>query len=203
MGFGHTAEERSGERIRQLIVWPERVLPFYFARTSTDSLDTDGSNQRPFVSYTRTEDGASLFTEIRVLRALFLRDGDGLIEIQSGGELAWETDTECEDDGDEEVEVPLSASENSHKRSLSLPTTPRDWVGDYQAGSIPVLWSGAARKSPGEKPRHHETNKDDTSGRKRCLQLDLRGVADNSDEEGAYHLGQSTSRANHPLPGVH
>ncbi|WVQ84389.1 hypothetical protein IAT38_006541 [Cryptococcus sp. DSM 104549] len=65
------------------------------------------TTKRPFISYTRNEDGASLVTEIRVLRAMFAGDED---EVQSGGELGWGgadapvDDDEEEDDDDDEGE---------------------------------------------------------------------------------------------------
>ncbi len=188
VGFALNAERQAGEQIRQLIVWPERALPYWKSDSSTtlSNENENESSQRPFISYTRTEDGSSLFTEIRVLKALFPREGTNAVELQSGGELAWDTDSE---DGDIEDQLSMMSP---HKRTLSLPSIHRDWIveGD-SVGSIPILWSGVSARSLSVKKILSE--KDETGGRKRCLQLDLRGVGEKYGEDGAYHLGELTS----------
>ena len=222
VGLARVAEKRSVHRIQQLIAWPERILPFLFTRPSASSFEYDESEemeeydeppQRPFISYTRTEDGASLFTEIRVLRALFPRDGDDSVELQSGGELSLDIDTD-EDDYNASDEDGYAANEDSrvqilpitppldcgHQKSLSLPSTPLGWSGNGMS-TIPIHWArGSAHRSMSFKietkhrPLHRDTHQ--SGGRKRCLQLDLRGIEDDMKKVGA--LGKSCGSLTSP-----
>lgn len=86
VGFSHTIEQATAERVRQLVVWPEQARnswrrkrssgsaspPSSRASTGKDRSREDGM-ERPFLSYTRTEDGASVVTETRILRWMFGR----------------------------------------------------------------------------------------------------------------------------------
>jgi hypothetical protein len=84
---------------------------------------------------------------------------------------------------------PISASETSspgRKRfSLPLPTTSK-------SGDIPIAWTrpiGLRQSPPRTSSDAVGTDSDrEASGRKRCLQLDLRGVTE-TDDQDAYHLG--------------
>ena len=206
VGLARVAEKRSEQRIQQLIVWPERVLPLSSTISSASACSFefdepeeiegyDETPQRPFISYTRTDDGASLFTEIRVLRAMFPRDGDDVVELQSGGELSLEIDTDDEGgydtDEDSRVQImpitpPLDAG---HQISLSLPPKPIDRNGNVM-NTIPIHWArGNAHRSMSLKiDTNHSTRQWDghkSGGRKRCLQLDLRGIEDDVEKVGA------------------
>ncbi|WVQ96291.1 hypothetical protein IAU59_003395 [Kwoniella sp. CBS 9459] len=124
VGFSKSAEARFSERVRKFLVWPERCATASSHPASGDEFnndseyDNDSENEvtklvthghtrtatsrlehsqgRPFVSFTRTEDGASLVTEVRFLRGMFPPDEEEAMDLQSGGELelGWEsTDT--------------------------------------------------------------------------------------------------------------
>ena len=96
VGFSHALEKATAERIRQLVVWPEQArrawyrkrasYPLVSPRTpvsaSSHGYAPSGVNDkedlgRPFLSYTRTEDGASITTETRILRWMFGRKTKG------------------------------------------------------------------------------------------------------------------------------
>lgn len=118
VGFAKTSERATGERVRQLVVWPARAreswqqkrqsgshLPTCTPGAPVDDRETDPASDRPFISYTRTVDGTSIVTETRMLRWMFGRkqagnsddgddDDDGYgsavegTEYQLGGQLA-------------------------------------------------------------------------------------------------------------------
>ncbi|ORY22035.1 hypothetical protein BCR39DRAFT_562461 [Naematelia encephala] len=148
----------------ELLVWPERVA---------------GGCCRPFLSFTRTEDGASLLTETRVLRALFSER-----EVQTGGEI-WEEGTQGENYHEEEVREEGRGGTGTwtpppEGKRLSLPAA---HGGNDQ--EIPIKWE------VGGGLEVDEMNGNDT-GRKSCLQLDLRGIDDQVEVgQGAYHLDKS------------
>ncbi|WVO17240.1 hypothetical protein L204_104932 [Cryptococcus depauperatus] len=169
VGLSKLAQERLDERIRKFLVWPERaVAGRTMAKAVTDDSDsseseaevasflsselsprrertrsrsTSPARKRPFVCYTRNEDGVSLLTEVRVLRAMFPRGDMGEDDVQSGGELDWIEDQSLQesDDDDEndwiewEVKTPLDDEQvagdlgsyvKGHRKSMSLPCTP-------------------------------------------------------------------------------
>ncbi|TYJ56446.1 hypothetical protein B9479_002849 [Cryptococcus floricola] len=181
VGLSKTAEARFGERLRKFLVWPERAVAVHspVGNVSDDEDESEGeadelederrrlapsrsardlspsqTHKRPFISYTRNEDGASLLTEIRILRAMFPAGEAGEEDyVQSGGELAWidrdlgldeaVADSEEEDDDwvEWEIQTPvdmqsanvkesdggvLEAFEKGHRKVLSLPCTPHE-----------------------------------------------------------------------------
>jgi len=103
--------------------------------------------------------------------------------------------------GEEEDEIqgiPITPpSESGHTKSISLPATPTHWTWRGDAfGGIPAQWSRKRVSSMSFNPLKGETMPereiDKSGGRKRCLQLDLRGVGDSDQGENAYHLGESS-----------
>ena len=127
-------------------------------------------------------------TEIRILRALFPREGQDVIEVQSGGELAWEeeSDDEAEDEADDIL--PLTPP----PENLSEADFVREEQPGRRGGSpamIPIHWtSRILTRSMSAKAKMEEKEKT-KMGRKRCLQLDLTSYGDEIEGEGAYHLG--------------
>ncbi|OCF44307.1 hypothetical protein I317_01752 [Kwoniella heveanensis CBS 569] len=156
VGFSKSAEARFSERVRKFLVWPERCASSSSYLSSGDEYDgseyeneseievsklvSPGNSRtataevpsvrsRPFVSFTRTEDGASLVTEVRVLRGMFPPDEEEGMDLQSGGELelGWtstdestcrsEPELDLADDDDAEYEA-LTA----HKQGLGRRT---------------------------------------------------------------------------------
>ncbi|ODO05097.1 hypothetical protein L198_01784 [Cryptococcus wingfieldii CBS 7118] len=179
VGLSKTAEVRFAERLRKFLVWPERAVAVHspVRDVSDDEDESEGeadelederrrlapsrsardlspsqTHKRPFISYTRNEDGASLLTEIRILRAMFPAGEAGEEDhVQSGGELAWidrdlGLDEAAADSGEEdddwvewEIQTPVDmqgaevkeldggvveAFEKGHRKVLSLPCTP-------------------------------------------------------------------------------
>ncbi|WVW85011.1 hypothetical protein I302_107047 [Kwoniella bestiolae CBS 10118] len=241
IGFSKSAENKFSERVRKFLVWPERCRPSRSQVTYTgdgteseisEMVDTEEkAGGRPFISYTKNEDGSSLVTEIRVLKDMFRNDedeqeyGKSSVLIRSDGELFYH-DQDEEGDGYHSVSDDSMSyhSDTSHFHShenpprgfngqtftpppetpqaeyeYSLPPTPYDKRSfdvfedhthehddsrsDYSVGEIPIKWSGKDVAGTGH-------------GRKRCLQLDLRGIGDHDDHnqnegEGAYHLDKS------------
>lgn len=117
IGLPLDVEERSSERLRKFLVWPNRVKDALRSSSSSSGRSRSrsaGPSTRPFISYTRTEDGISISTEIRVLKSLFDQEEELL---SAAGEL---------DDSDSESST-SSASQES--RRVSLP------------GTIPLHWS--------------------------------------------------------------
>ncbi|RXK35772.1 hypothetical protein M231_06958 [Tremella mesenterica] len=267
VGISHSAATSDvAERLRRFIVWPERsVQSSQTSRsreTSPCSDSRDHSTERygrrkrprkeesrPFVSYTRTEDGSSLMTETRALKAVF--EGQE-VDIQSGGEILsdWEDESDLdlsdgesdleddemprtpvsarsgyfslhhgvqnqidentqtdehaqtgensrtgENDGDEignperdneertgrkKENVKYEGERNGGKKRFSLPATPGD-------SPMTIQWTGRVTRSI-----TNRANKEgERGGRKRCLQLDLRGVGSGDEGEGTYHMDKS------------
>lgn len=117
IGLPLDVEERSCERLRKFLVWPVRVKDALRSSSSFSSRSRSRSashGTRPFISYTRTEDGISISTEIRVLKSLFDQEEELL---SAAGEL---------DDSDSESS---SSSASLESRRVSLP------------GTIPLQWS--------------------------------------------------------------
>jgi len=237
VGFGKQAARQCSEKIRQLIVWPELVresiadLPRYLASESdvSQSIDVDVQRgmpsmassitlpaARPFISYTRTQDGSSLVTEIHFLRGLFRGDdGDVPAEIQCGSELGLddEPDSDSESDSDSGNNSDSDAEgrdppkihdatanredyskQDRRKKALSLPSLSGKHFGGGNT-AIPISWSGHSFRSMSFKQRFVQKPKIARKvggGRKRCLQLDLTSVSDDveSSDQGVYHLGE-------------
>ncbi|WWC71054.1 uncharacterized protein I206_105007 [Kwoniella pini CBS 10737] len=245
IGYSRSAENRFAEKVKKFLVWPERCCPsskhthhlMYDEDDGTESeistsLYIEKPRSRPFISYTRNEDGSSLVTEVKALRIIFNDENDDEYSkaselIRFGGELFHENYQEGdENEGDyhshSEGESIYSVSNNvkefsgqlitpppernkliSRKEKLedhnvqhvdySLPPTPsdrhfdpfeEDTRSEYSVGEVPIKWSG--------KDVSGRSENDGSIGKKRCLQLDLRGFNDwNEDEGGAYHLDKS------------
>ncbi|RSH90866.1 hypothetical protein EHS25_010042 [Saitozyma podzolica] len=178
VGLPHSGETRSGEAIRKFIVWPERCQHVWAQRRATMSESDDGSGVddtqlddiqqgdtdasrsgppiRPFLSYTRTEDGSSLLTEITALRSMFEGD-EG--EVQSGGELSWsifagsegfpDTDSDSHSDSDTQSEF-----EFDHRSELELdrdelhPLTPFSVRGSNEDPAVSLRDSITESRTP-------------------------------------------------------
>jgi hypothetical protein len=202
-------------------------------------VDKDMDMGRPFVSYTRTEDGMSLVTEVKILKGL-MKGYEGLgVDVQLEGEegSGWMSDTDMEEEegGDDDLGLEAQGQEQGQKgggyplagihtpppekqvETLSLPATPKDFdkrggseYEDNDAGgvrSIPISWSGRVlRSASGRKLPDINMEKRSQStevgvsaqaateggkGRKRCLQLDLRGVGEGDmAARNVYHMGE-------------
>ncbi|WWC88370.1 uncharacterized protein L201_003281 [Kwoniella dendrophila CBS 6074] len=104
IGFSRSAESKFAERVRKFLVWPERYSSSIYSHSAKHLGDLQHEEEitclkeekpysRPFISYTRNEDGSSLLTEIRILRNMFENDedldGNGSSDemLLSGGEL--------------------------------------------------------------------------------------------------------------------
>lgn len=136
---------------------------------------------------------------------MFPREGGEVVELQSGGELAWadeDEDLEINDDSDNEHEheqqnennSPASTRKYIHSEYdgmitppseqghyFSLPASPTSLMDGQTQTSIPIAWSGQASRSisptrPRPRPRPRRQTSERGDGGKRCLQLDLRGV---------------------------
>lgn len=117
IGLPLEAEERSAERLKKFLVWPSRVKDALRSSSSSSSRSRSVSTSngaRPFINYTRTEDGISISTEIRVLKSLFDQEAELLVAT---GDL---------DNSDSEDS---SSSASNGSRRVSLP------------GTIPLQWS--------------------------------------------------------------
>ena len=242
--------------MRQLVVWPEQARNSWKQKRQSigHSQSPHGSSvtdieeelKRPFLSYTRTEDGASIVTETRILRWMFgrrperslSRNKEGLegyesvveeIEFQLGGQLAVgyvtdTTDLEASSDEEEDVtpmtrsgwtEETLTRGRNSQlsfgihtppldedrPRQVSLPTTPRDSPG---LTSIPISWTKSTNRKytiPHRDPKGYDGERNDSkpkTGRKRCLQLDLRGFGNaNEKDTMTDHGGKAETQVYH------
>ncbi|OCF75343.1 hypothetical protein I204_04198 [Kwoniella mangroviensis CBS 8886] len=258
IGFSKSAENKFSERVRKFLVWPERCYaPRPLIDDDDDDLDgtTDGCSLplprgRPFISYTKNEDGSSLVTEIEVLKHIFTNDngeedgeeyGKSSELIRSDQEELFFQDHEDPQEDEEYHSISddstsyHSSDETSHHPpgeettrrfngqtftpppdtpcplEYSLPPTPYDrrsfdvshnindeanhehghdcddGKSDYSVGEVPIKWLA------GKEPSGNSSG--NTGGRKRCLQLDLRGVGDfdlaDNEEKGAYHLDKS------------
>jgi hypothetical protein len=180
VGLSRDTEERNSERVKKYIVWPERALAA-LERERGEAAEGGSSGgtplrrrrsmspARPFMSYTRTEDGASVLTEVRVLRAMFSTreekadllsagelDGISESELTGGEEDDLDvSDTESVGDNDNENSANESGSDTDadapppspspqtspQRHGHSLPGTPTDFCNGN--GSIPIHWAGA------------------------------------------------------------
>lgn len=165
VGFAKSAERACGERLRRYIVWPERALLEWEQQRLDLDPSYDGevkrSSGRPFVSYTRTEDGSSLVTEVKALRGMFPAGDMEELDVQCAGELSCDEEGDFSDDdsdtdseeGDIEEEYPvLSPSidlQLGHDIPMTYPTI--DQQGHSQAPPTPPLTASSTTSSPGKK----------------------------------------------------
>ncbi|WWC96468.1 hypothetical protein V866_003336 [Kwoniella sp. B9012] len=255
IGFSKSTENTFSERVRKFLVWPERC---YAPRPLLDDNDDLEANMdggllprgRPFISYTKNEDGSSLVTEIELLKNILTNDdGEEDGEEYSKSSELFRSDQEefffQDHDDPEEDEGYHSRSDDSmsfhssdepshplpedptrrfngqtftpppdtpYPYEYSLPPTPYDkrsfdhfgnshveadhelddGKSDYSVGEIPIKWS-SGKEFTGTGTGNTSGNGNGSAvGRKRCLQLDLRGIGDfENEEKGAYHLDKS------------
>ncbi|WWD18759.1 hypothetical protein CI109_103214 [Kwoniella shandongensis] len=201
VGFCRNAEQQAEEKIRKFLVWPERVYETLSIRPTEDgAADTSPSNgvaveegdRRPFISYTRNEDGASLVTEIRILRAIFPEGGRHEVDLQSGGELGEGWDDHLSDKGTYDVQRTGTRTwSSSDDGAVVLNTPPCETSGGLEQEGMQSLSPPCPDESQDVEPGFNEEERQ--RGSKMCLQLDLRGVSDREHDEvegdrGAYHL---------------
>lgn len=134
-----------------------------------------GQDDRPFISYTRTQDGASLITEVRVIRGMFRGIEEGMLcgeEIGDGWGLEAESDLEVEETdrsgsetargSDTEVDEPVmpataaglgvgrgevNGSDDEEDEDDNDDDTPRaPWIGGQTMTQPPVYFSQAFRR---------------------------------------------------------
>jgi hypothetical protein len=169
VGFAKSAERACGERLRRYIVWPERALLEWEQQrldldTSDDGETKGRSSGRPFVSYTRTEDGTSLVTEVKALRGMFPAGDMEELDVQCAGELSCDedededdlsdddSDSEGEGEGDVEGEYPIISPsidmQLDHDISMSYT---QQQHGHDQAPPTPPLTASSTTSSPGKK----------------------------------------------------
>ncbi|BEJ10691.1 hypothetical protein CspHIS471_0101130 [Cutaneotrichosporon sp. HIS471] len=153
IGLSADVEASLSARLRKLLVWPERsVLALERARGRKADDEADAferrnrskraaeasaralSRPRPFISYTRTEDGTSIMTEVRVLRAMLSvaeRADIGATELE-GSDSEWS----------DEDRTPASSSEDgTASRSRSLPSQSGHSLRGHDATEIPIFWA--------------------------------------------------------------
>ena len=155
MGFAKSAERAWNERLRKYITWPERSL-FEWQQQRLDLIgddrEVDKSRGRPFVSYTRTEDGTSLVTEVKALRGMFPAGDMEELDVQCAGELSCDDDDDddeddCDSDPEEEREVEVEYPILSPSIDLDIPMS-------YASNDVPPtppLTASSTTSSPGKK----------------------------------------------------
>lgn len=155
-----------GERLRRYLVWPERCLNDWARRSDfllghnidiigeqrdhdrngahSPAASAHGSQdeirERPFISYTRTEDEASLMTEVRALWGMFPKGGEEE-GVQSAGEL-WKSafgDSEYDDDderdnSDEDDEDDEDEDEDASRNGWNDCHRGNGETGDFKLG---------------------------------------------------------------------
>ncbi|WOO83324.1 uncharacterized protein LOC62_05G006852 [Vanrija pseudolonga] len=131
-------DSRIAEKLRTLMVWPERVI---------DEIETEGveysskpspHRHRPFISYTRTEDdGVSIISEVRILRALLIDKDDPFDATGFRSEL------ECETDGEDELDEDVFVSSPVRAPLAVEPTSPILGFFPSTAGAVPDRSSAA------------------------------------------------------------
>ncbi|KLT42669.1 hypothetical protein CC85DRAFT_285393 [Cutaneotrichosporon oleaginosum] len=172
IGLSADVEASLSDRLRKLLVWPERsVLALERARgrkaddaadaferrnrskragnfgnSNRPSLAAEASARaltrpRPFISYTRTEDGSSVMTEVRVLRAMLSaaeRADLGAPELE-GSDSEW---------SDDEVDTPASMASEDEVASSSRSSRGRTTLSQSgyslrgrDATEIPIHWA--------------------------------------------------------------
>jgi hypothetical protein len=156
VGFAKSAERACNERLRKYITWPERSL-FEWQQQRLDLMgddrEIDQSRGRPFVSYTRTEDGTSLVTEVKALRGMFPAGDMEELDVQCAGELSCDDDDDddddCDSDSDEEGEVEYPILSPSIDLDLN-----KDIAMSYMSNDVPPtppLTASSTTSSPGKK----------------------------------------------------
>jgi hypothetical protein len=156
VGFAKSAERACNERLRKYITWPERSL-FEWQQQRLDLIgddrEIDQSRGRPFVSYTRTEDGTSLVTEVKALRGMFPAGDMEELDVQCAGELSCDDDDDddddCDSDSDEEGEVEYPILSPSIDLDLN-----KDIAMSYMSNDVPPtppLTASSTTSSPGKK----------------------------------------------------
>ncbi|BEI85607.1 hypothetical protein CcaverHIS002_0510080 [Cutaneotrichosporon cavernicola] len=117
------------KRAGNLNTW-NRNKPSQAAEASARAL----SRPRPFISYTRTEDGTSILTEVRVLRAMLSvaeRADIGATELE-GSDSEWS----------DEDQIPTSSSEDgTASRGRSLPSQSGHSLRGRDVTEIPIFWA--------------------------------------------------------------
>lgn len=154
IGLSLECEANLGERLRKFLVWPERALLALEHERERQEVEEEWDGEtpfesrlrvqaRPFISYTRTEDGTSVLTEVRVLRSMLTPseiEDIGLPELDDSDESEWFSaegsvsgDSEPLEPGMPELSRGRSGS-NSHTHSLpDTPGTP--------TGHVPIHWA--------------------------------------------------------------
>jgi hypothetical protein len=156
VGFAKSAERACNERLRKYITWPERSL-FEWQQQRLDLIgddrEIDQSRGRPFVSYTRTEDGTSLVTEVKALRGMFPAGDMEELDVQCAGELSCDDDDDddddCDSDSDEEGEVEYPILSPSIDLELN-----KDITMSYMSNDVPPtppLTASSTTSSPGKR----------------------------------------------------
>jgi len=154
VGFAKSAERACNERLRKYITWPERSL-FEWQQQRLDLIGDDReieqSRGRPFVSYTRTEDGTSLVTEVKALRGMFPAGDMDELDVQCAGELSCDDDDDddddCDSDSEEEREVEVEYPILSPSIDLDMPMS----YPSHDVPPTPPLTASSVTSSPGKK----------------------------------------------------
>jgi hypothetical protein len=117
-----------------------------------DDREIDQSRGRPFVSYTRTEDGTSLVTEVKALRGMFPAGDMEELDVQCAGELS------CDDDDDDDEDDCDSDSDSDEGGEVEYPilspSIDLDLTMSYASNDVsptPPLTASSTTSSPGKK----------------------------------------------------
>ncbi|KAL7420556.1 hypothetical protein Q5752_004507 [Cryptotrichosporon argae] len=131
---GFSAERDVSEKINKLLVWPHRMYP---AEPASPAADTSAT--RPFISYTRTQDGCSLLTDASVIRRLFPDDA----ECGSAYDDAEWDDLEASDNESEET----SAGPSARSEHPDVPVSVDDYEIDLaeSASEYAARYRGATK----------------------------------------------------------
>jgi len=168
VGFAKSAERACNERLRKYITWPERSL-FEWEQQRLDLTGDDRAvdqcRGRPFVSYTRTEDGTSLVTEVKALRGMFPAGDMEELDVQCAGELSCDDENEDDDDdcdsesesesesddeeGQAEVEYPIliPSIDLDHNKDITMSS----YLPNTNIPPTPPLTASSTTSSPGKK----------------------------------------------------
>jgi hypothetical protein len=154
VGFAKSAERACNERLRKYLTWPERSL-FEWQQQRLDLIgddrEIDQSRGRPFVSYTRTEDGTSLVTEVKALRGMFPAGDMEELDVQCAGELLCDDD----DDDDEDCDSDSDSDEGGEvEYPILSPSIDLDLTMSYASNDVPPtppLTASSTTSSPGKK----------------------------------------------------
>jgi hypothetical protein len=165
VGISKSAERACNERIRKYIVWPERSL-FEWQQQRAEAKGSDVESplmarERPFISYTRTDDGGSLVTEVKALRGMFPEGDMEELDVQCAGELSCgdndDNDEEADSDDDDE-EDNVKVDQEIDFPMLSPPMMDSSITIDFananpniDAPPTPPLTASSTSSSPGKK----------------------------------------------------